>query len=137
MPLRSTIDRPNRLVVVVGRGEVSLADLARLAQDVIRERMVTFAILLDLAGAEPAFTSRELQAVMQVLKGNCHAGEPGSVAVVTETSSELFRALSPKSEADADLPLLAFQSLRDARYWLTSTQPHHGWKPARRMPGES
>ena len=46
MSLSYTIDQPNRLVTALGGDEVSLADLAQLAQEMIRAKMLAYSLML-------------------------------------------------------------------------------------------
>ena len=147
MPLRFSVDHPNRVIVAVGRGEVTLADLAQFAQDILRGHMVGHGKLIDVTGVTGCFSARELLAFAKLLRalgqdrspalpvapGPVATGPFGPIAVVTDPYNTLADDLGKQTQG-SDSGVQAFQSIREARQWLDSHKPPHRWEPAQRLP---
>src|SRR4029078_8129723 len=101
--LRFSVDHPNRVIVAVGRGEVTLADLAQFAQDILRGHMVGHGKLIDVTGVTGCFSARDLLAFAKlpttlgqdrspafpVAPGPVATGFFGPIAVVTDPYNTL------------------------------------------------
>ena len=134
MPLSLTVDHPNRLVVALGGDEVTLADLAQLAQEMIRQKMLGHALMLNVAATQRCFEAREFVAFAKLLRASCQGKQrPGPLAIVTDPYGDLFDELYNSSDMPA-LSAQVFRSIHEAKRWLSLRTPPHGWEPAQRRP---
>ncbi len=134
MSLSYTIDLPNRLVTALGGDDVLLADLAQLAQEMIRAKMLGYSLMLNAAAAQRCFEAKEFVAFIKLLRAACHGKQrPGPIALVTDPYSELFDLLYNSSDMPA-LSAQVFRSIHEAKRWLSLRTPPHGWEPAQRRP---
>jgi hypothetical protein len=133
MSFRYTADHPNRLVVAIGVDDVALSDLALMGEDLIRQKLLRYALLLNLASTTLCPDARELLAFIHVLRTSCRDGRPGAVAVVADQHGDLFLQLSRLTDT-LGRDFKAVANVHEARRWLMELRPHHGWEPAKRVP---
>jgi hypothetical protein len=133
MSFRYTADHPNRLVVAIGVDEVALSDLALMGEDLIRQKLLRYALLINVASTTQCPGARELLAFIHVLRTSCRDGHPGAVAVVADQHGDLFLQLSRLIDSQGQ-DFRVIPNVHEARRWLMELRPHHGWEPAKRVP---
>ena len=130
MPIQTGVDPLKRLLLCSARGTVCVRDFALLARDVIRDRRIDHAKLVDLREAIPAVNARELEALARVMREARPMVERGPLAVVV-TEDQLECALLFAKLEVFGRPAKAFTSIREARAWLDA-QSRTNWVPAHR-----
>ena len=117
MPIEKTIHPLDRLVFGVGTGDLTLADLARFTEDIVRERLMHYRKLIDATHCTPAFSEKELSAFVQVLNTIGTDRRRGALAIVVDPKrgeiAHIFAALGMNVR-----PVQVFRSLHEARKWL-------------------
>jgi hypothetical protein len=117
MPIKTLVDRPNRTVLGVCSGTVTLDDLSAFVGDIVRERLFSYAKLIEAADATPRFTARELQVLIQVLGDLRGDAERGPVAIVADPERGEFARFFVDLESGARATEV-FRGIHEARRWL-------------------
>jgi hypothetical protein len=68
MPIKLTFDHPNRLILGVASGVLTLPEVAGFAGEIVRDRLLHYCKLIDVANSTPGFTKAELAAFVRVLR---------------------------------------------------------------------
>ena len=132
MPIKQAIDHPNRLILAVGSGELTLADLATFTRDIVRAGLLHYSKLIDVANCAPGFSKEELAAFGQVVREIRTETLRGPLAVVADPNRGEFARIFTDFNIDGR-PAKVFRSIHEARRWLTEqTVQDNAWRPARR-----
>ncbi len=119
MPIRITIDHFNRIVVGVGDGTLTIPDLVAYGLEVLREKVVHYGKIIDVAGSEPNFNAAELAAFAKVLRATRPDTPRGPLALVIDPKrGELAKLFIGFEMGDRNAQV--FRSIHEARRWLTA-----------------
>ena len=119
MPIHLEIYHPDRIVVGVARGEITLAEFGGFVRDLAQAGVMHYRKIIDVTAAKSSTVGKdELLAADTQLRGLDHRKGPrGPLALVTDASrgelAQAFKALT----AD-DRPVEVFRSIHAARKWL-------------------
>jgi hypothetical protein len=118
MPLRWTIDHPNRFVLIVGDGPVGVADLEGHFDAIAAAEAMGYAKLFDATRTEPIYGDDDVMQMGARLSAYTAEMESGPLAVVgvsaeTAEAFQRFVNVSPSRR-----PAGFFASEREARAWL-------------------
>jgi hypothetical protein len=118
MPIHLEIYHPDRIVVGVARGEVTLAEFGGFVRDLAQAGVLHYRKIIDVTAAKSSTVGKdELLAADTQLRGLNRKGPRGPLALVTDANrgelAQAFKALS----AD-DRPVEVFRSIHQARKWL-------------------
>ncbi len=75
MPIKQAIDHPNRVILAVGSGELTLANLATFTRDIVRAELLHYSKLIDVANCTPGFVHYDRPGT----RGRCGVGRTNSV----------------------------------------------------------
>lgn len=117
MPIDMTIDHPNRLVLGVARGVLTLTDMAGFTRDVVAAGLMHYRKLVDVIGAEAGFTEREVAALVQVLRELPVSSKRGPLAMVADPERGDIARMFVDLQVDGRLARV-FRSVHDAKRWL-------------------
>ncbi|SKA38054.1 hypothetical protein SAMN02745126_05999 [Enhydrobacter aerosaccus] len=128
MPVHLEFFHPDRIVVGIGRGNVTLEECREFVAGLARAGALHYRKIIDVTSVVPAAVGPvNLIAIEQVLAE--HAKERGLVrgplAIVVERGRS-ENAVAFKAMAPADRPIEVFYTVREARDWLLRqpvTQP--------------
>ena len=120
MPIHLEIYHPDRIVVGVARGEITLGEFGSFVRDLAQAGVMHYRKIFDVTDAKSSSVGQEqLLAADQLLRAVIGKGPRGPVAVVADPKrgelAQAFKALT----AD-DRPVEIFRSLHDARKWLAT-----------------
>ena len=122
MPIRHTFYHPDRLVIGVATGDVTLVDIVAFARAIAEAGLVHYRKILDVMEAQPAFTEAELKAFAQYAREYPVPGKRGALAFVVGQKPGGFAQLF--SDIDiAGRPAQLFRSIHDARKWIAANPP--------------
>ena len=119
MPIRLTINQPERLVLGIARGDVTIGDLAAFTREVAQAGLLHYRKLIDFTDGVPRLSERELEALATVLRDLETARPRGPLAIVASTNHGSFGQFFAEIDSEAR-PVRVFKSLREARPWLNS-----------------
>lgn len=117
MPIRSTIDHFNRVVVGVGEGVLTIEDLVAFGLEILKAKVVHYGKIIDVATCEPGFTVIELTAFAQIVREQAANAERGPLAFVVDPKRGEMARLFTGFDIDGR-PANTFRSLHEARQWL-------------------
>lgn len=124
MPIKLTVDHPNRLVLGVASGVLTLPEMAAFARDVVQGGLQPYRKLVDVAVATAGFSEREVQAFAQVVRELPAGRTPGPIAFVADPGrgdiARMFTGL-----LGGDRTTMVFRSIHDARKWLAEQPVSH------------
>ena len=123
MPIRLTIFHPDRTIVGVATGQVTLLDLVGLFREVAESKTLHYRKLIDVTAAEAAVTHEELAAFGERVRAARTERPRGALAIVADSNRGEFARFFTELRTGTDAPpTQVFRSIHDARRWLT-TQP--------------
>ena len=118
MPIHLEVYHPDRIVVVVARGEITLADFGGFVRELAQAGVMRYRKIFDVTGAKSSTVGKEeLLAADRQMRGLIGKGPRGPLALVADPDrgelAQVFKALT----AD-DRPVEIFRSIHEARKWL-------------------
>lgn len=122
MPIRQTIYHPDRVIIGVATGEVTLVDIVGFARAIAEAGLTHYRKILDVVEAKPAFTAEELKAFAQYARDYPIPGKRGAIAFVIGPGRGAFAELFANIEI-AGRPAQLFRSIHDARKWIAANPP--------------
>lgn len=117
MPIRQTLYHPDRLVIGVATGDISLLDFIEFAREIQKANVIHYRKIIDVIDARPAFTEQELRAMVQLIRQAPTDRPRGAVAFVADPRRGEFAQLFSSLEVDGR-PARVFRSIHEARKWL-------------------
>lgn len=124
MPIIMEVFHPDRLVIGVGRGDITMAEYGKFLGDIIQGGMVHYRKIIDVTACTSSTIGREELLAFDRNFRSYSTERRGPLAIVADPYrgeiAEAFRAITSK-----DRPVEVFRSIRDARKWLAS-QPVGG-----------
>ena len=109
MPFRLDIFHPDRILVGVARGDISLADLQDFVRQTIESGALHYRKIIDVASATSSIGREELQVVVERLRAHPQLKPRGPLAIVADHQrgelARLFMALT--SEVAVTVPSLS------------------------------
>ena len=122
MPIQIEVFHPDRILVGIGRGNVTLREYGEFVAEVVKANLMHYRKIIDATGAESAVIDKDvLLAFDEQMRGFSKGRKRGPLALVVDRKrgdlARTFKALS-----SPDRPVEVFGSIHDARNWLR-TQP--------------
>ena len=117
MPFQIDIFPFDQIVVVVGRGEITVIDLAGLAKEMIDKGVLPYRKIIDITSATSKIGRDELAVIAERLRTVPVQRPRGPLAIVADhTRGELARLFM--SMTSDERPVQVFRSIHEARKWL-------------------
>ncbi len=117
MPFKIDIFPPDRMVVAVARGEISLADLMMLVRELIDSGTLPYRKIIDVTSATSVIGKDELESIAERLRSAPALKPRGPLAIVADSNrGELGRMFM--SLTSDERPVQVFRSIHEARKWL-------------------
>lgn len=120
MPIKTTVYRPDRLVIAVATDAITLADLQEFVRELRENDLHRLRKIVDLSAAKPAFSVEELAAFIAQLLPRMKNMGWGAIAIVADTKMDEFARIFA-SLTTQDRPAEVFRSIHDARKWLAAS----------------
>ncbi len=122
MPIQFEIFPPDRILICVARGNVTLQEYGEFVAEVVKADVMHYRKIIDATGAESATIDKEVLLAFDEQFRNFSKGRKrGPLALVVDRKrGDLARTF--KALASPDRPVEVFGSIHDARTWLR-TQP--------------
>ena len=119
MALTWTISHPERLVTVLGEGDIVLQDLERYLDDVVVADALPYAKLFDLGTATWMLSDTEMIVLAGRIRAYPALDKFGPIAIVAASDIQNEHAQMFETLADVERPLRIFRTRDDARKWLS------------------
>jgi hypothetical protein len=117
MPFKLDIFPPDRMVVAVARGDITLEDLALLVKELIDTGTLPYRKIIDITSATSTIGREELEGIAERLRSAPVLRPRGPLAIVADGNrgelGRLFMSLTSEER-----PVQVFRSIHDARRWL-------------------
>jgi hypothetical protein len=117
MPFKVDIFPPDRMVVAVARGEISLADLMMLVKELIDSGTLPYRKIIDITSATSVIGKDELESIAERLRSVPVLKPRGPLAIVADSNrgdlGRMFMSLTSDER-----PVQVFRSIHEARKWL-------------------
>src|SRR5262249_47534367 len=120
MPVHWTISHPQRLVVAVAKGHVTVADHEQYFAGVTADGGMSYRKIFDTPHTPHALTAENVRALGQRVVFYAQHGQIGPVAIVAASDESYEQAQIFADAAQVRRPLKIFRELHDARQWLDS-----------------
>jgi len=121
MPIRLTIYHPDRMIVGVASGEVTLVDLVGFFREVLDSGTLHYRKLIDITAAQPAITKKELAAFTERIRISRNERARGALAIVADSNRGEFARFFIGLREGQMPETRVFRSIHEARRWLAST----------------
>lgn len=121
MPIRMTVSDPDRMIIGVASGVVTLTDLIEFARGIVSAGKLHYRKIVDVSAGTLGFTPEELVAFGELVRAARGDKPRGALAIVTRRG-DLARLFADQL-AGGDRPAKVFASIHEARRWL-ATNPH-------------
>ena len=116
MPIQLEIFHPDRILVVIARGNVTLEEYRDLLAEIVKAGVVHYRKIIDSAGAESDAINLDVLLKADAMTRNLGSRPRGPLALVVDRSrGDMARAFQEQS---TDRPVGVFGSIHDARAWL-------------------
>jgi hypothetical protein len=118
MPIHLEFFPPDRILVGVARGDVSLEEYQAFLVEVVQKNLLHYRKIIDITSASTSTMNIDtFIAFEKRLSAFADKRARGPLAIVVEPG-KLERAQAFKAMTSQDRPVEAFTSLREARLWL-------------------
>lgn len=117
MPFKLDIFPPDRMVVAVARGEISLADLQALVRELVETGTLPYRKIIDVTSATSTIGEQELADIAERLRSVPTAKPRGALAIVADHERGELARLFMSMTSD-ERPVQVFRSIHTARKWL-------------------
>lgn len=117
MPFKIDIFSPDRMVVAVARGEISLADLMMLVKELVDSGTLPYRKIIDITSATSAIGQDELESIAERLRSVPVLKPRGPLAIVADGDRGELARLFMSLTSD-ERPVQVFRSIHEARKWL-------------------
>jgi hypothetical protein len=117
MPFTIDIFPPDRMVVAVARGEISLADLMMLVKELVDSGTLTYRKIIDITSATSTIGQDQLESIAERLRSVPVAKPRGPLAIVADSNRGELGRLFMSLTSD-ERPVQVFRSIHEARKWL-------------------
>jgi len=123
MSMQIEIYPPDRIVVGIGRGPLSLPEIGQFVAEMIHSNVVHYHKLVDVSGADLSALSQDDLRSIDVPLNELKLKRPrGALAIVADPrhdeQAHIFKMLT-----SGERPVEVFRSIHDARKWLEA-QPY-------------
>jgi hypothetical protein len=118
MPVHWTVSHPQRLVVAVAKGEVSVADIEQYFAGVTAEGGMSYRKIFEITHTPRALSEENLKALGRRVVFYAQHGQLGPVAIVAASDESYAQARIFAESAKVSRPLQIFRELHVARQWL-------------------
>jgi hypothetical protein len=126
MPVHWTVSHPQRLVVAVAKGDVTVADIEQYFAGVTAEGGMSYRKIFEITHTPRALTQENLQALGQRVVFYAQHGQIGPVAIVAASDESYTQAQVFAGAAKVSRPLQIFREMHVARQWLDSQPAMRG-----------
>jgi hypothetical protein len=118
MPIQLEVFHPDRILVGVGRGNITLKEYGEFVAEVVKANLMHYRKIIDATGAESATIDKDVLLAFDEQMRSFSKGRPrGPLALVVDRKrGDLARTF--KALASPDRPVEVFGSIHDARKWL-------------------
>jgi hypothetical protein len=118
MPIQLEIFHPDRILVGIGRGTVTIREYGEFVAEVVKANVVHYRKIVDVTAAESATIDQDILLAFDEQFRNFSKSRPrGPLALVVDRKrGDLARAF--KALSAPDRPVEVFGSIHEARKWL-------------------
>ncbi len=118
MPIQLEIFHPDRILVGIGRGNITLKEYGEFVAEVVKANLMHYRKIIDATGADSTTIDKDVLLAFDEQMRSLSKGRPrGPLALVVDRKrgdlARTFKALS-----SPDRPVEVFGSIHDARKWL-------------------
>jgi hypothetical protein len=133
MSVTWTVSHPARLIVAVGKDEVTSTDILYCADEFAKNGINAYRKLFDLTRIARTMPQADMQLVGKRMGARASGQAFGPIAIVVSSSviagsAKIFQATATEPEA-AKRPVQIFRDLYAARAWLDEIAPPDGIAP--------
>lgn len=123
MSITWTASHPLRLVVAVGKDEITSADMLFCLDEMSKAGVIPYRKIFDLTGIATMMSQADLRAAGTRVAALADGKQIGAVAIVVASGAIAELARIFEAAATANRPLQIFRDLYAARAWLDEIAP--------------
>lgn len=117
MPIQLEIFHFDRLVVGIGRGDVTLQEYGQFIGDMIQQGVIHYRKIIDVTSAVPTDINRDVLLAVEARLREYTKTRRGPLAIVANRdqgeAAQAFKVLTSEER-----PVEVFRSIHDARAWV-------------------
>lgn len=118
MPVHWTVSHPQRLVVAITKGEVTVSDIEQYFAGVTAAGGMAYRKIFEITHMPLALSEQNLRALGQRVVFYAQHGQIGPLAIVASSEESYAQAQTFAAAAQVRRPLQIFRELHAARQWL-------------------
>jgi hypothetical protein len=123
MPIYVTVYHLDKTIIGKTEGDVTLADIERYLDDIVKARAVPYRKIFDATSGTSRLTPEDVDVLRTKLAEFTRTRSFGPFAVVTGGNREGRMANICQTASAADRPMRVFSDIHSARRWLDETLP--------------
>jgi hypothetical protein len=118
MPIQLEIFHPDRIVLGVGRGDITTAEYAKFLADIIQAGVIHYRKIIDVTSAISSSLGAEQLIAFDTRLRETGDDRRGPLAIVADPTRNSGIAQVFKAMTSPGRPVEVFRSIHDARKWL-------------------
>jgi hypothetical protein len=118
MPIHIDFFHPNRLAIIVARGEVTMTDVGEAARTMLESNALHYRKLVDVSSPSTPMKDESLEKLAAFMRNAPNAATRGPLAIIVGDDDKAGRAEQFASLTATERPIKVFKSLHEARRWL-------------------
>lgn len=123
MPVDWTISHPDRLIVAVAEGTVTLQEIEQYLDGVITSNTLAYRKIFDVTGAVVHPSDDDMMVLGARIRAYPAFGRFGALAIVASSDRSRWTARLYIELAEVDRPIKTFRNREAARKWLDAQPP--------------
>lgn len=123
MPVNWTVSHPDRLIVAVAEGTVTLQEIERYLDDVITSNTLAYRKIFDVTQTQGHPPDEDMMILGARIRAYPAFGRFGALAIVASSDRSRWMARLYTQLAEVDRPIKIFRNREAAEKWLDG-QPH-------------
>jgi len=120
MPLSIDIFRPDRIVIGIARGGLTVTDMQGFYDNLVATGTLNYRKIIDIFGTTTEMRKKDVAEFVAWLRTKFPERPAGAIAIVADQRGEELAQLFAQLISE-DQPSRVFRSIRDAREWLRQT----------------
>lgn len=118
MPVHIDFFHPNRLAIIVVRGEVTPADVGEAVRQMLESGALHYRKIIDVSSPSQPLTDEGLEKIATMMRSQPDSASRGPLAIIVNPGQQAQNAEKFAKMTEGERPVKVFHSLHEARRWL-------------------
>lgn len=118
MPIHIDFFHPNRLAIIVARGEITPSDVGEAVRAMLESNALHYRKILDISSPSTPLDEEGVMKIAALMRTAPNAATRGPIAIIVNPGEKADRAEKFAVLTATERPIKVFHSLHEARRWL-------------------